>query len=419
MQAELIRQSLPPDDKERKFEASNCYFQNFMSRQNISLQVPCICSKKTRLTPEQFVRVTGQYLQDVQDVVARFNLSSAQILNCDETSVCKMMCLPKFLGYINNKAQTGTAALKTVSIDTDYSRDNYTLMLTATGDGRLIKPFIIFKKADTLPLADKTFFDQLNQLPVDDPDAVCAFSNNSGWMTYQAMLLYLKNVILPYIKVHGDICLTLDNCSSHNINKILQNHYEQYLIWCQLTGQRDLNAEEFLTIISQQCHVVYVPKNTTPQNQVFDVSVNGPFKAYLRGIHHNYCLEQHRLIQYKDAPLGIIVPDQKVKIPKPNRQLCWEHVKKAISMIKPSVIIHGFEKTQLIRSNTTQEPLRLYVLSDAERIMGFAQTTINKRQWQEQQQQEVNRTLFPMDYSDSEDEQMLQQDVDYQYFGAE
>ncbi|CAL6070010.1 DDE_superfamily endonuclease domain [Hexamita inflata] len=233
------------------------------------------------------------------------------------------------------------------------------------------------------------------------------------------MLLYLKNVILPYIKVHGDICLTLDNCSSHNINKILQNHYEQYLIWCQLTGQRDLNAEEFLTIISQQCHVVYVPKNTTPQNQVLDVSVNGPFKAYLRGIHHNYCLEQHRLIQYKDAPLGIIVPDKKVKIPKPNRQLCWEHVKKAISMIKPSVIIHGFEKTQLIRSNTTQEPLRLYVLSDAERIMGFAQTTINKRQWQEQQQQEVNRTLFPMDYSDSEDEQMLQQDIDYQYFGVE
>ncbi|CAL6096217.1 Hypothetical_protein [Hexamita inflata] len=100
-------------------------------------------------------------------------------------------------------------------------------------------------------------------------------------------------------------------------------------------------------------------------------------------------------------------------------QLCWEHVKKAISMIKPSVIIHGFEKTQLIRQNTTQEPLRLYVLSDAERIMGFAQTTINKRQWQEQQEQEVNRTLFPMDYSDSEDDQMLQQDVDYQYFGAE
>ncbi|CAL6107062.1 Hypothetical_protein [Hexamita inflata] len=50
MQAELIKSSLPPDDKERKFEASNCYFQNFMSRQNISLQVPC--SKKTRLTPE-------------------------------------------------------------------------------------------------------------------------------------------------------------------------------------------------------------------------------------------------------------------------------------------------------------------------------------------------------------------------------
>ncbi|CAL6009553.1 Hypothetical_protein [Hexamita inflata] len=94
-------------------------------------------------------------------------------------------------------------------------------------------------------------------------------------------------------------------------------------------------------------------------------------------------------------------------------------VKKAISMIKPSVIIHGFEKTQLICSNTTQEPLRLYVLADAERIMGFAQTTINTRQWQEQQQQEVNRTLFPMDYSDSEDEQMLQQDIDYQYFGVE
>ncbi|CAL6071385.1 Hypothetical_protein [Hexamita inflata] len=130
---------------------------------------------------------------------------------------------------------------------------------------------------------------------------------------------------------------------------------------------------------------VRAKKNTTPQNQVLDVSVNGPFKAYLRGIHHNYCLEQHRLIQYKDAPLGIIVPDKKVKIPKPNRQLCWEHVKKAIT----------------------------------ERIMGFAQTTINKRQWQEQQQQEVNRTLFPMDYSDSEDEQMLQQDIDYQYFGVE
>ncbi|CAL6112852.1 Conserved_hypothetical protein [Hexamita inflata] len=237
-----------------------------------------------------------------------------KLLEFFEENVCVSL-----VGYINNKKQVGAAALKTAANDTAYSRDNFTLMLTATGDGKLVKPFIIFKKINDLPEADKIYFQRYHQLPIDHPQAVYATGNQSGWMTYEAMYDYLTQVIYPYIKKYGHIILTVDNCSSHNIDKIKQKLREDYQTFISSGNNRVTFFEEFLVAMDTYCHVIYVPKNTTPQNQVLDVSVNGPFKAYLRGIHHQYCVEQHRILKNANSHLALTPEDKKIKIPAPSR----------------------------------------------------------------------------------------------------
>ncbi|CAL6065050.1 Hypothetical_protein [Hexamita inflata] len=93
MEAFSIRDSLPLDSQERiNFKGSDCYLHKFMERQCLSLQVPC--SKKKALTPEMLAKVTGKYLQEIYDTIAEYDLQPHQILNCDETSICRMMSLP-------------------------------------------------------------------------------------------------------------------------------------------------------------------------------------------------------------------------------------------------------------------------------------------------------------------------------------
>ncbi|CAL6026736.1 Hypothetical_protein [Hexamita inflata] len=66
----------------------------------------------------------------------------------------------------------------------------------------------------------------------------------------------------------------VDNCSSHNIDKIKQKLREEYQTYISSGNDRVAFFEEFLIAMDTYCHVIYVPKNTTPQNQVLDVSVN-------------------------------------------------------------------------------------------------------------------------------------------------
>ncbi|CAL6106215.1 pogo_transposable element with KRAB domain [Hexamita inflata] len=366
MEAFSIRDSLPLDSQERiNFKGSDCYLHNFMERQCLSLQVPC--SKKEALTPEMLAKVTGKYLQEIYDTIAEYDLQPHQILNCDETSICRMMSLPKFVGYINNKKQVGAAALK-------------------------------------------FFFQRYHQLPIDHPQAVYATGNQSGWMTYEAMYDYLTQVIYPYIKKYGHIILTLDNCSSHNIDKIKQKLREDYQTFISSGNNRVTFFEEFLVAMDTYCHVIYVPKNTTPQNQVLDVSVNGPFKAYLRGIHHQYCVEQHRILKNANSHLALTPEDKKIKIPAPSRIESYRQIMKAIALISPNVVIHGFEKIGILRTSTSTVPPTLYVSKGGHQIMGFAKFSYQKRIWtycDNENNIGLDQILFPKDDIEDDDEDIL------------
>ncbi|CAL6065048.1 Hypothetical_protein [Hexamita inflata] len=158
------------------------------------------------------------------------------------------------------------------------------------------------------------------------------------------------------------------------------------------------------------CHVIYVPKNTTPQNQVLDVSVNGPFKAYLRGIHHQYCVEQHRILKNANSHLALTPEDKKIKIPAPSRIESYRQIMKAIALISPNVVIHGFEKIGILRTSTSAVPPTLYVSKGGHQIMGFAKFSYQKRIWtycDNENNIGLDQILFPKDDIEDDDEDIL------------
>ncbi|CAL6087930.1 Hypothetical_protein [Hexamita inflata] len=257
----------------------------------------------------------------------------------------------------------------------------------------------------------RVFFAQrYHQLPIDHPQAVYATGNQSGWMTYEAMYDYLTQVIYPYIKKYGHIILTLDNCSSHNIDKIKQKLREDYQTFISSGKNRVTFFEEFLVAMDTYCHVIYVPKNTTPQNQVLDVSVNGPFKAYLRGIHHQYCVEQHRILKNANSHLALTPEDKKIKIPRHPELKADRQIMKAIALISPNVVIHGFEKIGILRTSTSTVPPTLYVSKGGHQIMGFAKFSYQKRIWtycDNENNIGLDQILFPKDDIEDDDEDIL------------
>ncbi|CAL6040396.1 Hypothetical_protein [Hexamita inflata] len=160
------------------------------------------------------------------------------------------------------------------------------------------------------------------------------------------------------------------------------------------------------------CHIIYVPKNTTPQNQVLDVSVNGPFKAYLRGIHHRYCVREHNKILNMNAHVGHIPEEANIKIPPPQRRNSYFQIMETISLIDPSVVIHGFEKIQILTTSTTKTPPNLYVARGGQQILGFAEFSHQRTFWNccvNENNIGINQILFPRDVdiaiNDDEDEE--------------
>ncbi|CAL6004020.1 Hypothetical_protein [Hexamita inflata] len=97
---EALRASLPPDHPEYGFKCSNGYIEKFLKRQELSLQVPC---RTKQLPPQdQITSSLNGYLQSINNVVAKFNLTQDSILGMDETSVCKQYGTKKFVGKINH-----------------------------------------------------------------------------------------------------------------------------------------------------------------------------------------------------------------------------------------------------------------------------------------------------------------------------
>ncbi|CAL6079180.1 Conserved_hypothetical protein [Hexamita inflata] len=146
-------------------------------------------------------------------------------------------------------------------------------------------------------------------------------------------------------------------------------------------------------------HLVFVPKNCTSVLQPLDCSVNGPLKAYLRRIHHQYVIEQSLVLEKQQKGLKTTL----TKIPLPNRRLCYQHVMKALAAVTQETIIHGWEKARIITQSEYRKQPDVYIVCQKEKqMMAFAENTHEEGRWDKLQDEfpqsiEIDSLLFPRD----------------------
>ena len=78
-----------------------------------------------------------KFLKDIIDLRKKYNFEVQNIINCDETSVCLNNPTNKTITKQGNK----TVNCKTLKRE----KMRITVLLTITGDGKFLPPFIIFK----------------------------------------------------------------------------------------------------------------------------------------------------------------------------------------------------------------------------------------------------------------------------------
>ncbi|CAL6030881.1 Hypothetical_protein [Hexamita inflata] len=117
-------------------------------------------------------------------------------------------------------------------------------------------------------------------------------------------------------------------------------------------------------------------------NQVLDVSVNFPFKCYLKQIHHKWITQETKRVDLVNEARKAL-NQQPIKVRIPSRQLCHQQVMLALAQISQKTIIHGFEKTRLLCSITPYVPKNLFIAMDAINETGFLnQTEEHQNLWE-------------------------------------
>ncbi|CAL5998057.1 Hypothetical_protein [Hexamita inflata] len=111
-----------------------------------------------------------------------------------------------------------------------------------------------------------------------------------------------------------------------------------------------------------------------------------------------------------NSHLALTPEDKKIKIPAPSRIESYRQIMKAIALISPNVVIHGFEKIGILRTSTSTVPPTLYVSKGGHQIMGFAKFSYQKRIWtycDNENNIGLDQILFPKDDIEDDDEDIL------------
>ena len=194
-----------------------------------------------------------KFLYDIIQLRKKYKFDNKNILNCDETAVC--------LNNPGNKTITKKGK-KTVNVKTlKREKMRITVLLTITGDGKFLPPFIIFKGEPQSKL-----YAQIQKYDEVKNKKVFATTQKNAWIDDNTFKQYIKLVLEPYNQLYKKL-LILDKCTTHikdNIIFLLKNaNYIPY----------------------------YIPAGMTMVLQPLDRSINFPFKCYLKDKFTEYLLD--------------------------------------------------------------------------------------------------------------------------------
>ena len=243
---ELLGQEYPG------FKASYRWFQKFMLRNNLSLRVPN--GKASQQLPKEWLKLANEFREEIKSKATECKIQPQFIINMDET--------PLFYEYLPKKVieEKGKKDVKTWKAGLDKKRS--TLVLAVTQTGLLLEPSLI------LPRKTRYELKLRNKLKMKVYGTVTA----NAWMDSETMILWLKEVLLPYV---GDnqALLILDSYASHYSKEV-----------------RDF-------VKNTNISLAVIPGGLTPILQPLDYTINAMFKHWIKE-----CSQKH---QTKGAMLNV------------------------------------------------------------------------------------------------------------------
>lgn len=217
------------------FKASRGWCEKFMKREGLTLRRrTTICQK----LPNDFEEKLINFQRYVINLRRLHQYPLNQIVNADETAV--YFDMPR--NYTIQSRGEKEVAIKT----TGYEKLRITVMLSVTGDGGKLNPYVILNRK-TVP---KLIFNK----------NVTVRAQKNAWMTSELMEDWLTNIWQrrPGALINRRSMLVMDAFRGHLTDKVKS------------------------LLRNKNCDVVIIPGGMTGQLQPLDISINKSFKGRIR-----------------------------------------------------------------------------------------------------------------------------------------
>ena len=230
--------------------------------------------------------------------------------NMDET--------PVFFDMVPSKCIAGKGTKECVVRTSGGEKKHLTVVLSATGDGKMLQTMIIFKGKTDRTISDLNF-----------PAGFIVKTQEKAWMDDDLMKVWVEDIWIKHIRAEcqklgfENALLTFDAFAAH-----LTDDVEDQLL-------------------ETKTNTLAIPAGCTSKCQPMDVCLNKPFKAILRKCWVNYISSV--VETFPDAS-----QDPSFKIPTPTRQQMVDWVKEAFDYLtrNQEMVKHSFEVCGITVSDT-------------------------------------------------------------------
>ncbi|KAG2459032.1 POGK protein, partial [Polypterus senegalus] len=282
------------------FTGSPSWCYRFMKRSGLAMHKTKIAQKM----PNEYEEKILSFHKFVIDARKKNQFELSQIGNMDE--------VPLTFDVPSNRTVDHKGA-KTITVKTSgHEKTHYTLVLSCCADGTKLPPMLIFKR--------KTFPKEAI------PRGVVVHVHDKGWMDEKGMRLWIEKV---WSKRPGGLLkkpslLVLDQFRAHIADTTKKNFKEV------------------------KTHLAVIPGGLTSQLQPLDVSINKPFKVFMR----------EEWNKWMAAGNHDLTPTGRMKRPTIT-QVC-EWVKTSWDSVKDEIIVHSFKKCGISNALDGTEDDMLY-----------------------------------------------------------
>ena len=250
--AEIIK--LCPEANNASKGSLRVWVYRFMKRYTLSFRSSTHIGQKM---PKNAVKEVKKFFKKIIKERVSYPYSLDLICNMDET--------PIFLNMPPSKtiAKKGS---KTVFIRTqNQEKVRISVLLTIAADGTKLPPFVIFKDRKHGKNEEN-----LKKLPMVQNGEVFIACNENAWSTTHIMKKWLNKVWIPYITKKNPEdnrgLMIIDSAPSHIKPSLL----------------------DYITKKKQK--YILIPPGMTRVMQPLDVSINGPFKKYMKDLYIDECI---------------------------------------------------------------------------------------------------------------------------------